>query len=70
MSKISTTCYKCGGSGEWVNQTNNGDIPVDPCPICKGSGKLPIYDVDLSDVTDKLNDVLDKCNDIMEKLNE
>jgi DnaJ-class molecular chaperone len=74
---ISKNCYKCGGSGIWIKTTVGGHVPVNPCPVCQGSGLLPMYSVELDqivdkvdDLIDKLNDVKEKCDEIMEKLNE
>lgn len=67
---ISTACYKCNGVGVWVKNTIDGEISIDPCPVCQGSGLLPMYSVELDKIVDKLNDLKDKCKDIKEKCDE
>ena len=47
MSVINQTCYKCGGTGVWIKTAVGGDTPIDPCPVCLGSGKYRIYTLDL-----------------------
>ena len=54
---ISTTCYKCNGAGVWVRNTVDGEIPVDPCPVCQGSGLLSMYSAALDDLEAKMDDL-------------
>lgn len=54
---ISTSCYKCNGAGVWVRNTVDGEIPVDPCPVCQGSGILPMYSAALDDLEAKVDDL-------------
>lgn len=67
---ISTTCYKCNGSGVWVRNTVEGEIPVDPCPVCQGTGILPMYSVELDTIVNKLNNLKDKCDSIKDKCDQ
>lgn len=30
------TCHKCNGVGIWFKNTLEGDVAVDPCPVCNG----------------------------------
>lgn len=49
MGIISEKCFKCNGSGIWLNITDGGEIPVNPCPVCNGTGKTKLFSVDLPD---------------------
>jgi transcription elongation factor Elf1 len=64
------TCAQCGGDGLvtlWLNDVEQG---TDTCPMCEGTGKMKIGELDLSDIDDAISDVMGKCNDIFEKVNE
>ena len=67
MTNIVKICQDCNGSGYRSDIQGSQQAQ---CGICKGSGYLVEFSIDLKDIDDKLNDILDKCNDIFEKLNE
>ena len=54
---ISSSCYKCFGSGVWIKTTVAGQVPIDPCPVCQGSGLLPMYSVELGELESKVDDL-------------
>jgi hypothetical protein len=75
MAKIAiyVVCYKCNGAGIYYQDTLQGIVEEDPCPVCQGAKYLPVQYVELTDfglddLSDRLDDILDKCNDIIEKL--
>ncbi len=35
-AKILDMCYKCNGAGAWTKNTSEGDVVIDPCPVCDG----------------------------------
>lgn len=63
-------CGQCNGTGRipiWVNGHVTG---YERCPMCTGSGKMLIGELDVTDIEDKMNDIYDKCKDIKEKCDE
>lgn len=65
MANIVKLCQDCNGSG-YRSDTEGTQTQL--CNICQGSGYLVEFQVDLSDLADKLDDVLDKLADIKELL--
>ena len=61
---ISKTCYKCAGTGIWVKTTVTGEVPIDPCPVCQGSGMLPMYSVELGELENKVNNLSKTLKDV------
>jgi hypothetical protein len=44
-------CLECGGRG-WIDgkPVTLGDTPLEPCPTCKGTGKVTVKSVTLKEV--------------------
>lgn len=70
MVNITRQCPKCAGTGIYMRVSEGFEIPVDPCPQCDGSGQIDMFQINLSDIDDKLDDINDKLDDIMEQLTE
>ena len=62
------TCAQCGGGGLVTIWLDGAITGTSECPMCGGTGKMIIGQVDLSDVDDAIADVMDKYNDIFEKV--
>ena len=46
-SEIQNKCFKCGCEGVWIKNTLEGEVEIDPCPICNGSKFLSISSIKL-----------------------
>ena len=69
MTKISllVQCGRCNGTGIDDNKRdNNGNIVLESCTSCDGTGKIGTGEIDISDIMDKLNDIKEKVDEIKE----
>jgi excinuclease UvrABC ATPase subunit len=47
-SEIQKICFKCFGTGVYVENRIDGDVDIDPCPVCNGEKYLDYCYLDLA----------------------
>lgn len=68
MLTITSICQKCAGTGVYWRSSREGQSPIDPCPICGGSGMGNMYYINIEEITNELDWIKRKIKKILNKL--
>jgi len=66
--ELKHSCSQCDGDGMVDEWRDGAIIGTNPCPMCNGTGKMKIGEVDLSDLEDKIDNILGICTRILRKV--